>query len=371
MKKLTSLNTPWEVKILAQKEFESLSLLARLTYLCHFGTLAPTTHNTVPQKYKLIPEKNEIEVWVDPQFILPASDKIGRQATISMGCVIENIVCAASSYGFSPRIAHHTIDANNLIPSKKNSKPHLLATLSLGSSQKSDFLQKKTLENILHRKTLRAEYDPKVTLTPSLSLKLHKHAADFNNLSLKLIENKLALNAISKIQEIADRTVIERDVFAYELGHWLIPNDDKKSLRGMRGYEFGFDDQFAHRVHSGLLRKTRLLPDETAAFASGGKIGIRSSSCLAIITAKKENIMSWVEAGQLFERIALTLIQNGFYTAMHAGITEVKIVSRMFATFLSTKEVPLVILRIGKPYMKNDILRPHSSRPPTKELILS
>ncbi|MCX7997242.1 MAG: hypothetical protein N2691_05855 [Patescibacteria group bacterium] len=69
--------------------------------------------------------------------------------------------------------------------------------------------------------------------------------ADYPGLELHIITNRLHLTAIAKIQEIADRTVIERDTFATELGDWLLPNSDDRRTNGMRGREFGFPDDFS------------------------------------------------------------------------------------------------------------------------------
>ena len=368
MTKETSILSLWNTHLLSLKEFNGIGSIDQLKYLCIFGSLAPTTHNTVPERYKIDLDSKSIQLFIDSDYILPASDKVGRQATISMGCVMENIMTAAKCYGLENNISFSKINIKDLVPRNKQNKFHQLATITFTKSKKK--LNIDRLEQMLSRKVLRAEYDPGKKIPSSLISHLKNFSVDYADLNLKLINNKFALNAISKIQEIADRAVIERDAFAYEFGKWLIPNNDQSTPIGMRGYEFGFDDNFSKRVHLGLLRKTRLLPDEIAAFGSGGKIGIRSSPLLGVITTKKESVSSWINAGRLYESIALRLTKDHFYTAMHAGITEVKIVSRMMAALLKTRDIPLIIFRIGKPQILNDANRPHSSRPRLEDLII-
>jgi hypothetical protein len=369
MTKETSILSLWNTRLLSLKEFNKLECIDQLKYLGIFGSLAPTTHNTVPERYKIYPDLKSIQLFIDSDYILPASDKVGRQAIISMGCVLENIICAAECYGLKSNISFSKINIKDLAPSKKQKKFRQLATLNFTNSRENK-LNIEHLELMLNRKVLRAEYDPGKKIPSSLISNLKNYSQQYSDLDLKLINNKFALNAISKIQEIADRAVIERDEFAYELGNWLIPNENQSAPIGMRGYEFGFDNDFSKRIHSGLLRKIRLLPDETAAFGSGGKIGIRSSPLLGVITTNKECVSSWINAGRLYESIALRLTKDHFYTAMHAGITEVKIVSRMMAALLKIGGTPLVIFRIGKPQILDDANRRHSSKPCIEDLII-
>ena len=50
----------------------------QLTYIAWCGLLAPTSHNTVPQRFRIQPEAGAIEVWLDRQAVLTASDVAGR-----------------------------------------------------------------------------------------------------------------------------------------------------------------------------------------------------------------------------------------------------------------------------------------------------
>src|SRR6187431_2859738 len=70
-------------------------------YLLGFSLLAPSSHNTVPQAYRLDLQHSRIELWLQRGRVLPASDPTGQQALISLGCAAENLVLAAAQYGIA------------------------------------------------------------------------------------------------------------------------------------------------------------------------------------------------------------------------------------------------------------------------------
>ena len=66
----------------------------------------------------------------------------------------------------------------------------------------------------------------------------------------------------------------------------------------------------------------------------------------------------------------LTLESEGLSVAVHAGIVEVPLVTRMFGATLGTLRRPMVLFRTGwlkYPEQKN---RPHSPRKPIEEMLL-
>ena len=90
---------PWQLRILTAAELGALSAVERLGYLACWALLAPTSHNTVPQRFELRPEDGAIGLWIDRGAVLAESDPAGRQATISLGCAIENLLVAANARG--------------------------------------------------------------------------------------------------------------------------------------------------------------------------------------------------------------------------------------------------------------------------------
>ena len=353
----------WRVRVVERADFNHLGAREQLEYFAAFALLAPTTHNTVPQRMRVDRDRRSIEFALDRRAILRQSDANGRQATISLGAAIANAVLAAEAYGCVAAIVAHP-DVEHLIrPAGPDDEPIVrVATVSFDAVA-SPLRDLSWVSAMVRRKMVRAEFDERVKLDPSLTSELASMTASVHaGLTLHAIADAPTLLALGKFQELADSTVINRTAFARELAEWLVDNDGDQPL-GMRGREFGLSDEAARRFRHGLAGTGPLLPDETAAFAKAGNTGMRSSSVVAVVTAARDDVEHRLAAGRTFEAIALRLTLAGFSVAMHAGITEVEAPNMALRGRLRTLQRPLVVFRVGKPLNIADSERPHSSRP--------
>lgn len=359
----------WRVRGLERAEFNHLGAREQLEYFAAFALLAPTTHNTVPQRMRIDPDHRSIEFALDRRTILRQSDPNGRQATISLGAATANAVLAAEVYGCAATLVVHP-DVEQLIrPADTDDQPVVRVVTVSFDAPASPVRDLSWVSAMVRRKMVRAEFDERVKLDPSLASELAAITASVHaGLTLHLITDAPTLLALGKFQELADSTVINRTAFARELAEWLVDNDSDQPL-GMRGREFGLSDEAARRFRLGLAGIGPLLPDETAAFAKTGNIGMRSSSAVAVVTAARDDVEHRLAAGRTFETIALRLTLAGFSVAMHAGITEVEAPNMALRGRLRTFQRPLVVFRVGKPLYAADSERPHSSRPRLEHIL--
>lgn len=366
---------PWKLRVLSPDELAALSpsrdrvAPAQLAYIASFAVLAPTTHNTVPQRFRLRAEERKLQIWLDRSRVLPASDPVGRQATVSLGCVIANAVCAARAYGWDAAVQVHPVPAERTRPLVPAEPRYTLLAEILFQPWASEPGGEAWLRAMLRRKVVRAEFDLRIKLDPELAARLGEHVAAYPGLCLHLLTDAPTLLFLGKFQELADSTVFNRDDFAIELGEWMLENDSESSV-GMRGREFGLSDEMALRMRRGFLRTGPLLPDEIAGMAKGSNIGMRSSSAVAVITAERDDLEQRLAAGRAYEELALLLLQHDFCTAMHAGITEVEAPNMALRGRLRTMSRPTVVFRLGRPLREEDGQRPRSSRPGLAELLL-
>ncbi len=374
MAQLTLAQNPWEQTLLARTEFLAAPPQLQLEYLCQFGIVAPTSHNSVPQRFKILPEQTAIELVLDRKFVLAYSDRVGRQAAVSMGCVVESIALAAEWYGWQTNCEYVPVTPTSVYPHVAGQERFApVARLTFTNIADAVEADREWPRLLLERKVIRSEYD-RTQVIPEAVLQHITLGTEqrFPAVQLHLITGTLSLRAFGKFQENADRFVMENQQFAHELGEWLLPNDETSTPYAMRGVEFGFDDAFAQTVHNGLLGKQRLLPDQVAAFAKGGKVGVESSAAVAVLTVAKDDQASRLEAGRAYLWAALELWHAGFATAVHAGITEVDWVTTMFAaSMLHTSRRPEMVFRIGKPKREADWQRPHAKRPALADLMVS
>ncbi len=366
----------WRLKILSPSVFAAFSAnhnqlsIEQLLYFCSFGVLAPTSHNSVPERFKLGRDKNTLEVWLDRELVLPKSDPTGKQALMSLGSAVRNIEIAAAEYGYTTTTKFVTTDSHKILPLQSNEDRYVhILTLEF---HHTNHTVNDVLPLLLEKKVVRGQYDDAVMLPEALATEIKERIKQaYPSVVLTLITDRHTLHTVGKYQEDADRTVFEDPDFTFELGHYLLSNDDKERNTGMRGVEFGLDDAFAKRVHKGLLRQERLLPDEIASFAKGGRMSVENSSAVIILSSQHETIEQYVQVGKAYQDCALTIYKHNFFHSVYAGITEVIWVRSIFATtVLNTNAIPLMLFRVGIP-KRNDILsRPHSVRPLLNELFL-
>lgn len=365
----------WRVAVLSEDEFQGLGgeagLSARqLAYLAAFGLLAPTSHNTVPQRFELRARESEIRMWLDRCWVLADSDRLGRQAAISVGCAIANVELAARCLGLAVDVEVASTRLEELGPAASG-EPELvpLATLRV-SGAPNPTGPRDWLGLMRRRKMVRAKYDESVELPKSLADELSSTVAAHDGLRLHLISDAPSLLFLGKFQELADSTVINRAGFARELGEWLLENDSAAFL-GMRGQEFGLSDEAARRFHLGLRGELELLPDEAAGFAKASNLGMRSASAVGVITVESDDLAHRLAAGRAFQEVALSLLRHDFVVAMHAGITEVEAPNMALRGRLRTRWRPNVVFRTGRVREARDGAYPHASRLRLESVLLA
>jgi len=358
----------WRLRILGVDEFARLSpspgrlSTAQLAYLAWLDLLAPMSHNTVPQRFRFHPEDAALAIWVDRKFVLPASDEKGRQALVSIGAGLANVIIGAGCYGWEAELLLAP-DLEERIRPYPEGPPRFIEAVRVRLRPGGGPQDAAPLRAMLARKVIRAEYDERVQLDPALAERMREIVARSPGLELHLITDAATKLFLGKFQEIADTTVFNRESFALELGAWLLDNADPSPV-GMRGIEFGLSDAVSRRMHEGLLRIQTLLPDEIAGLAKAGYLGMRSSSAVAVITVREDGAALRIAAGRAYQELALLLNQHQFCTAMHAAIVEVDSANVSLRARLRTRWRPTVLFRIGRPRNERDWHRPHSARPP-------
>ncbi len=374
----------WRLRVLSPAEFAQLAgtperqghperpSYAQLAYLGWLNLLAPTTHNTVPQRLELDVEGGSIIVWLDRERVLPESDPVGRQALVSIGCGIANVEMGARAFGWEADVEILATAPERLRPwSLAAAGGHRLERVARVRFRRGSAAidAEAALRAIVTRKVVRAEFDDRVKLDDDLPRALAAIAARHAGIALHLVSDPASLLFLGKFQELADTTVVNRDRFALELGAWML-DDASAGAVGMRGREFGMSPDATQRMRNGLLRLAPLLPDEIAGFAKVGSVGMRSSSAVAVITVEDDTTALRVAAGRAYEEMTILLEERGFRTAMHAGITEVDAPNFALRGRLRTRWRPDVVFRIGRVLRAADGARPHASRPHLREVLL-
>ena len=314
--------------------------------LVGWAILAANTHNVQPWKFAVRLPENAIDISLDRAGVLPVSDKCGRQAHISIGCAMENLLLAAEYYGLKAEIESSLPTIRIIFKGAENQK--------IGASRFIQAMKK--------RKMNRGKFHPKLAVPQPILEAITQCAKEFG-LTLNFITDALTRFAIAQIQYKADRIVVARNDFRHELASYLLPNNTEKT-RGMPGSTFGLSDEMALRIHQELGKDGVFDADLATGFAATNRDGIKSAPVICVISVGKDEPEYWVKAGRAFQRSALLAEINGLSMAILASIVEVEALNRAMKIRLGLNQRPTVIFRMGYPTKE----APHSPRAAPEEV---
>lgn len=360
----------WDSPLPTPELFRSWEAYEQAVFLIRMGNLAPSTHNTQPWRFQIDAPARAITILVDRAKILPESDVVGRQAAVSLGCAIENIVVAAEALGVSPSVTVFPVEKGTLAPGKKGFEKTALpvATVTFSASNSAE-PSDVPLSSLRTRKILRTEFNPSIPVDERTIAEMKAVMLRFPRVSLHMVTDPIHRLAIAEFQGQADGFVLNSPRFARELGAWLYGNEAERG-DGMPGNTFGLDDVQAERFHRGLLGTGTLEPEDMLRFSLGGKVGFEKSPLIVFLTSKSDELADWIESGRALQHIWLLLEKHGYAVAIHAAIVEVRLINRIFATTLGTTEPLSSVFRVGKPLDPGvSSRRPHSPRVPIEDLI--
>lgn len=316
----------WQVD---ESDFPSPSVTEeQFKFLLRYAILAPSTHNTQPWRFKV--DQSSITVLPYSEKILPASDPHGREAYISLGCCLENLIIAAHYFRFQTEIELFPSDGSVAIV-------HLTSNASIADQNTQNLFHA-----IVNRKSAKLDYTKEVPPAHVLS-RFNKIASSEQGLNLLMISDEKERKEIAGIVEEGTRLAMSDKAFREELSHWVIHNYSD-SGEGMPGSTTGVPGPFSLIVPL-ILRTFDLGKPHGRKMAAQ----VMNTPLLCTIAGKSDTKEYWLAAGRLFERIALLAVHNGFATAAMGAPTEVDSMADRLRKVLCTSNRPLVFFRLGKP----------------------
>jgi hypothetical protein len=250
--------------------------------LVRYATLAANGHNAQPWKFALLPDA--IEIRPDYSRRLPAVDPSDRELWISLGCALENLIIAARAMGYDPAITYP--DANDSI------RVALPAATPRWSA---------TFDAIPLRQSTRSEYDGQAVA-----------ASQLNQLRTMPLEEGIGIHAVVDRQGMSSLAgcVYEATLsqhtnppFLAELIRW-VRFDKKEALAS-------FDGLFAPCAGSPAvprwLRRLFVSGAKPETLAAADVRKLQSSAGAIVITSAAERKADWVRAGQVCQRLTLTM----------------------------------------------------------------
>ena len=108
-----------KVNVDTNKNVEGLS--KELQEVFYLAALSPSSHNIQSWIINVYPEKDTVEIKVDPGRKLSVVDPEGREMYISLGCYTETLTRAFEAYGYQCRAEYDFFDRKMVVTYKKSS----------------------------------------------------------------------------------------------------------------------------------------------------------------------------------------------------------------------------------------------------------
>lgn len=279
------------------------SLIEKIKFLLQYAVLAPSTHNIQPWLFKV--EDNYCQLYLNKKFHLPFNDPTTRDAYISMGCVLENLVVAAEHYGVLDRV-EQTVDQNS----------GLVATVYFKDTEKNKIESGKMIEAILKRLNVRGTFDNK-----DISFDIVNNLTSLSkseNISLNLVRDQKKIESLARLTSQGMRLAHADNDFRKELSGWVRHNYSKRP-EGIPGYAMK-----APGLLSFLLPKMIRYANLSPILAKLNFKSVSSAPLVCVISSKENTPSVWVEVGRLAERFFLTaetfdLSSSVFVAAVEMG----------------------------------------------------
>lgn len=304
--------------------------------LVRYATLAASSHNTQPWKFKL--EPGRIGILPDLSRRCPAVDPDDHHLYASLGCAAENLLLAAQAAGLN---GHYSCDAS-------------------ASSVRVDFeeatpFRSALFEAIPRRQCSRAEYDG--TSLSDEQLRLLEETGRGHGVSVMLLTAQNQKEQVAEYVAEGNTAQFADPAWAKELKTWIRFNarDAVRTGDGLYGPVMGSPDVprwlgilFMRLAFSAKRQNRKDIRH------------IRSSAAIAVFVSEADDKPHWIEAGRCYERLALQAAALDLRTAFINQPVEVPALRPQFAGFLGIgHRRPDLIVRIGRgPEMPRSLRRP-------------
>jgi hypothetical protein len=306
------------------------------TNLVRYATLAASSHNTQPWKFRL--ERGRILILPDLSRRCPAVDPDDHHLYASLGCAAENLLLAAQAAGLR---GHCSYDA---------SKSSMQVDIEEAPSCRSPLF-----EVIPSRQCSRAEYDG--TELSGTQLSHLEEVARGNGVSLIVLTANKQKEQVAQYVAEGNTAQFSDPRWTEELRAWIRFNAREAVRTGDGLYSPALGRPEAPRwlgvqfMRLAFSAKTQIRKDI---------LSIRSSAAIAVFFSEVDDIPHWMEAGRCYERFALQAAAWGLRTALINQPVEVSALRPQFARFLGIGDRrPDLVVRIGRgPDMPRSLRRP-------------
>jgi len=312
--------------------------------LIRYATLAASSHNTQPWKFRI--RKDRITILPDFSRRCPVVDPDDSHLFKSLGCAAENLLHAAAAQGFLAEVQ---------FDSGENSIDIFLTRDA--AARATDLYRA-----IPERQCVKAAYDGKPIGVSELE-KLEK-AGNRPSVRTIMLSSDAEMNAVVDYVTRGNIAQLTDQAFRKELIAWIRFNPVEAMHKGdgLAGRTSGQPalPTWLAKVIIGLVLTPR-------GQAKADATNIRSSAGIAVFVSSRDDKPAWVEVGRAYERFALQATALNIRTAFINQPVEVRELRSPFESWLDLEgEHALLMVRFG-----HGPTAPFSLRRPIEDVIIA
>jgi nitroreductase len=326
--------TPWQIN---ESAFPfNGSSFEQLRFLLRHAILAPSSHNTQPWKFEIT--DSEIRFATDQARWLKVADADQRELYISIGCALENLLVAAEHYGYGHQVAY--------LPDSDDTDTAAIVTLT-DDGRAAEYRPSSLFEAISVRHTNHGEFDERAI--PEAAKQSLLDLCTEDGLFFDLTDDAETKHRVDDLITRADAIQFSDPAWREELGYWI--------GRGVFGTSWLMSKVGRLAVTYVNMNKQTARKDSEL---------LMSAPTLGVISTHRNDRVSQIQTGQVFERVALLAASMGISVHPMSQILEIPETRKEVAQLLPRDCYPQHTFRLG--YAEPE--RHHTPRRPLEEVLL-
>lgn len=301
----------------------------KIELVLHFGTLAPSTHNSQPWRFLM--KDSSVEIYTDPKVQIVEADPKQRDLYISLGCAIENMVLTAKHVGIFKNLTYRI-----------GEKPNLIAEIVFQEGGAKDESLQKIIQIIPHRYNARGLFE-KREVPHELLERLRRIAGEYGGgkLQIHAVSQKADIEKIANLTAEGLKTAYRSTSFRKEMASWM-RNSLTRKKDGLPGYSLKMPFLISF-VFPYLVR----MFDIGKKLAFLNRISISSAPRICVLSSDGETKEEWLETGRLGERLMLEAQSQGAQTSIFVASLEMGDIYKEVQKVLGTNRILNFLFAIG------------------------
>jgi hypothetical protein len=289
-------------------------------FLLRYAILAPSTHNTQPWKFRLVP--GGVEVYADYSRRLPVVDPGNRELLMSVGAALFTLRVAAERFGMECRVTYSPGGDSErplAVASLARRTPHEEAEEGIASlfgqilrrhTNRHPFLYSRVPETILRRiRSLGASAQPSLTVSTDGNIN----------------------SQVGELVAAADRMQLADPSFRGDLAEWIRPNWTQRP-DGVTGAALG--PWTTRVIDRGPVRAAH---DRNLCAEAPG----------LVVLEAEDSVPQWLASGELLQHLLLVLTREGLHHSYFNMPVQVPDLRVRLRALCGLRAWPQILLRIG------------------------